>query len=73
MMRLASARSFFRRAEKFGRQSAWTHRLVKLEKSHRSLVVRSIVIHTIDSFRYLGESHTPPLEVQSFQDDEDGT
>jgi hypothetical protein len=72
-MRLATARSLLRRAELSGRQSTLSRRLIQLERKHRSLAVRSIAVQTIDCFRYMCEPSAPPLEVQIFQFDEDGT
>jgi hypothetical protein len=68
------ARVVLRRTLQFGRQSPWTSsRFSRLERIHRSLAVRSIVVHSINTIRYIGEPATPPLDVQGFPDDEDGT
>lgn len=72
-MRLASARSILRQTEKCGRQSTLGRRLIRLERTHRALAVRSIVVHAVDTFRYIREPSSPPLEIQTFQVDEDGT
>ena len=46
-----------------------------MERSHRSLLVRSAAIHTLNTIQYVIGSHVvPPLEIQAYPiNDDDGT
>ena len=50
-------------------------RIQQLERSHRSLLVRSAAIHTLNTIQYVIGSHVvPPLEIQAYPiNDDDGT
>ena len=50
-------------------------RIHQLERTHRSLLIRSTAIHTLNTIQYVvGSSVEPPVEIQAYPiNDDDGT
>ena len=50
-------------------------RIHQLERTHRSLLIRSTAIHTLNTIQYIvGSPIEPPIEIQAYPiNDDDGT
>ena len=50
-------------------------RIRQLERTHRSLLIRSTAIHTLNTMQYvIGSPVAPPIEIQAYPiNDDDGT
>jgi hypothetical protein len=72
-MTFRGARVLLHRTLRIARQSQSIRRINRLERAHRSLLVRSSAIHTFNTIRYISGPITPPLDLQAFPDDDDGT
>jgi hypothetical protein len=70
-MSFRGAQVFSQRALRIGRQSHIIRRINRLERAHRSLLVRSSALHTVNTIRYIIGPITPPLDLQAFPDDDD--
>lgn len=55
--------------------SRMLRRIHQLERTHRSLLIRSAAIHTLNTMQYVISSPiVPPLEIQAYPfNDDDGT